>query len=225
MDGHDDRLASMAVEGVRAGMVVGLGTGRAAARAIKALARRVRTEGMKIRTVSTSRGSEELALALGLFVEGFGSVDRVDYLFDGADEVDPRLRMIKGGGGAMTREKIVAREAKRRVYLVDESKLVARLGEKRPVPIEVVEFAAEAVIRRLGHLGMRGVIRCEGERIVRTDNGNVIVDAAMDASHEPEQIADALDRISGVVEHGLFLSEADEVLVERAGGVVERRER
>ncbi len=215
----------MAVADVRSGMVVGLGTGRAAARAIRALAARVEQEGLEIRSVSTSRGSEDLALKLGLFVVGFGGVERVDYLFDGADEVDPRLRMIKGGGAAMTREKIVARESSRRVYLVDESKLVSRLGERRPLPIEVIEFASEAVIRRLAHLGLTGVVREEAGRVVRTDNGNVVIDAALDASVEPERLADSLDRISGVVEHGLFLSEADVVLVERCDGTIEKRER
>jgi ribose 5-phosphate isomerase A len=220
-----DRLAAMAVADVRTGMVVGLGTGRAAARAIRALAARVSAEGLRLSTVSTSRGSEELALALGLVVVSFGTVERVDYLFDGADEVDPRLRMIKGGGGAMTREKIVAREATTRVYLVDASKLVPRLGATRPLPIEVVEFAVEAVVRRLGHLGLRSVVRTEGERVARTDNGNVIVDATLGEDVEPERLADALDRISGVVEHGLFLSEADAVLVERRDGTIDRLER
>jgi ribose 5-phosphate isomerase A len=220
-----DQLAAMAVRDVRSGMVVGMGTGRAAGRAIHALAARVKAERLEIRTVSTSRGSEELATALGITVESFSKVDRVDYLFDGADEVDPRLRMIKGGGGAMTREKIVAREAVRRVYLVDESKLVSRLGEKRPLPIEVLEFAVEAVARRLEHLGLRAQTRQEVGRDVRTDNGNLIIDAALPKSAEPEALADALDRISGVVEHGLFLSEADEVLIERIDATIERRER
>ena len=220
-----DRLAEMAVSGVTTGMVVGLGTGRAAARAIKALAARVKAEELEIRTVSTSRGSEELALALGLFVESFRDVDRVDYLFDGADEVDPRLRMIKGGGGAMTREKIVAREAARRVYMVDESKLVSRLGETRALPIEVVDFAVEAVLRRMDRLGLRGAVRMEGERPMHTDNGNQVVDATMVGVEDPERLAESLDRISGIVEHGLFLSEADEVLIEHVDGSIERRER
>jgi ribose 5-phosphate isomerase A len=133
--------------------------------------------------------------------------------------------MIKGGGGAMTREKIVARESKRRVYIVDERKLVSRLGETRPLPIEVVEFALEAVVRRLTHLGLSCVVRSEGDRPMRTDNGNLIVDATMGSSEDPERLAESLDRISGVVEHGLFLSEADEVLVEHADGSVDRRER
>jgi len=215
----------MAVRDIRSGMIVGMGTGRAAGRAIHALAARVKAEHLEIRAVSTSRGSEELATALGITVVGFGSVDRVDVLFDGADEVDPRLRMIKGGGGAMTREKIVAREAARRVYLVDESKLVTRLGEKRPLPIEVIEFALEAVGRRLNHLGLRGQTRQEAGRPVRTDNGNLIIDAMLPKSIEPDALADALDRISGVVDHGLFLSEADEVLIDRVDGTIERRER
>lgn len=215
----------MAVREIRAGMVVGLGTGRTATRAIRALADRVKSERLQIRAVSTSRGSEELAIALGIPMESFGKVDRVDYLFDGADEVDPRVRMIKGGGGAMTREKIVARESARRVYLVDETKLVSRLGEKRPLPIEVLEFAVEAVVRRLAHLGLRGEIRQEAGRLARTDNGNNIIDAALPKTVEPDALAEALDRISGVVDHGLFLSEADEVLIERVDGTIERRER
>ncbi|MFG0252949.1 MAG: ribose-5-phosphate isomerase A, partial [Phycisphaerales bacterium JB038] len=119
----EDPLAKAAIAEIESGMMVGLGTGRAASRCIRALAAR----GLDVKCVATSVRSAELAASLGLRVEPFEGVRHVDFLFDGADEVDPNLAMIKGAGGAMTREKMVARAAKRRVYVVDASKLVTRL--------------------------------------------------------------------------------------------------
>jgi ribose 5-phosphate isomerase A len=124
-----DALASAAVQDVRDDMTVGLGTGRAATRAIHALARRATEERLKLHCVATSRASEELARALGLLIRDMQAVERVDYLSDGADEVDESLRMLKGRGGAMTREKIVAQASARRVYLIQSRKRVGHLGE------------------------------------------------------------------------------------------------
>src|SRR5512142_2387011 len=139
-----DALAAAAVEDVRAGMTVGLGTGRAATRAIEALARRVSGEGLDLLCVATSRASDELGRRLGLRMQAMEGIERIDYLFDGADEVDPAMRMIKGRGGAMTREKIAARAAARRVYLVQSTKLVGRLGEAAPLSIEVLRYGLAA---------------------------------------------------------------------------------
>ena len=215
-----DALAAAAVEEIRSGMTVGLGTGRAATRAIEALASRVSAEGMSILCVATSRASDELGRRLGLRVQAMEGVERIDYLFDGADEVDPAMRMIKGRGGAMTREKIVARAAARRVYLVQSAKLVERLGEAAPLPVEVLRFGLAATRRALRALGLDGPLRADG---YETDDGNPVVDAPLPAGVDLAQLAAALDGTPGVLGHGLFLTEAQVVLIEDPEGRVSRR--
>lgn len=211
----DDPLAHAAVAPVTHGMVVGLGTGRAAARAIEALAFRATRDGLVIHCVSTSEASAKLAASLGLRVLPMDDVARVDYLFDGADEVDASLRMIKGRGGAMTREKIVARAATRRVYLVQRDKVVSRLGEKASLPIEVLPFGIAATRAALESVGLAGPIRRAANDLdYRTDNGNPVIDAPLAADTDLESLRAALDAIPGVVGHGLFLTEADEVIIE-----------
>lgn len=224
---EQDRLAWMAAEPVRAGMLVGLGTGRAASRAIRALAARVAAEKLEVRCVATSEASATLGRSLGLRVLEFDDAARIDYLFDGADEVDPGLRMIKGRGGAMTREKIVAQSAEFRVYLVDESKLVSRLGQQCALPVEVLAFGLGATRARLAALGLVGGVRLnERGQTYRTDAENPVLDVAVPAGADVGALSGAIDSIPGVVGHGLFLSEADEVLVEDRGtGRVTRRTR
>lgn len=224
-----DALADRAVAGVRSGMLVGLGTGRAAVRGVHALARRVQAEKLTITCVATSKATHELGLQLGLKVVDFGGVERVDFLFDGADEVDPKLRMLKGGGGAMTRERIVAASAAVRVNIIDEPKLVARLGSKMPLPIEVIPLALTSLRVRLRAMGLEGPVRASksGSGDYLTDNGNLIIDAAIPARWSEgdaiEELAARLDRETGVVDHGLFIAEAQTVLIEGAKGVEERR--
>jgi ribose 5-phosphate isomerase A len=224
---EEDPLAAAAIEEIRAGMCVGLGTGRTAARAIHALAGRVHAERLAVTCVATSRASEEIARGLGLRVEAMDGIERVDYLFDGADEVDPAMRLLKGRGGAMTRERIVARAAARRVYLVDETKQVARLGESARLPIEVLRFGLAAAVRALRELGLDATPRqVAGDGAERTtDDGNPILDATLEEGADLEALSAALDGIPGVVGHGLFLTEADVLLVETADGRVQRRSR
>ncbi len=218
-----DPLAHAAVAPVRAGMLVGLGTGRAASRAIHALAARAEAERLSLTCVSTSEASAALARSLGLTVLDFARVDRVDYLFDGADEVDGRLRMLKGRGGAMTREKVVARAAARRVYLIDDSKRVGRLGERFPLPIEVIPFALASVERACRELGLEPDLRLTDTGApYETDNACRVLDAPIPAGADPERLGDALDATPGVLDHGLFLIEADEILVEDGAGAVTR---
>lgn len=218
-----DALATAAVEGIRSGMTVGLGTGRAATRGIEALARRASAEQLDILCVATSRASDELGRRLGLRVKAMEGVEAIDYLFDGADEVDPVVRMIKGRGGAMTREKIVAHSAAHRVYLVQKSKLVKRLGEGAPLPVELMRFGLASTRRALRKLGLDGPLRSkEGGGDYETDNGNPVIDAPLPQSLNPTALALALDETPGVVGHGLFLSEADVVLVEDEQGHVSR---
>ncbi len=220
----DDPLALAAIEPVQHGMLVGLGTGRAAARAIETLAFRARRDGLVLHCVATSEASARLAASLGLRVLPMDDVPRVDYLFDGADEVDASLRMIKGRGGAMTREKIVARAAARRAYLIQRDKLVARLGHTARLPIEALSFGPAATRAALDALGLRGDWRQNPQgNEYRTDNGNPVLDAIMPADIELEGLRAAIDAVPGVVGHGLFLAEADEVFVEeRERGPIER---
>jgi len=223
---HNDALAVVAVKEIRAGMMVGMGTGRAATRAIHALAHRVATEKLDIQCVATSRASDELGRSLGLHVRSMNEVESVDYLFDGADEVDASLRMIKGGGGALTREKIVAHASAQRVYLVQSAKLVAHLGVKFPLPIEVMDFGMAAARRHLRALGLDGPLRHTAEgTLYETDNGNRIIDAPLSAASDVVALGAALDGIPGVIGHGLFLVEADILLIEDEAGSVSQRKR
>jgi ribose 5-phosphate isomerase A len=226
---NEDELALAAVSGIHSGMTVGLGTGRAATRAIEALAERVASESLQLRCVATSEASAKLAREHGLNVQAMDAVACVDYLMDGADEVDPALRMIKGRGGAMTREKIVAQAATQRVYLVQSTKLVARLGEHAPLPIEVLRFGLAATRRALATWGLEGPLRAwETKAEVReyqTDNGNPVIDAVLPLGLDLSLLAARLDAIPGVVGHGLFLTEADIVLIEDEVGAVSRRVR
>jgi len=221
-----DALAVAAVAEIRSGMTVGLGTGRAATRGIRALAERAAADRLDIRCVATSAASAELAGQLGLRVDPMEGVEAVDYLFDGADEVDPQLRMIKGRGGAMTREKIVAQASGRRVYLVQAAKLVRRLGEQAPLPIEVLRFGLASTRRALRDLGLEGPLRLTSSGAeYQTDNGNPVIDAPLPAKVDVERLALALDGLSGVVGHGLFLDEADLVLSEDETGAVTQHRR
>ncbi|MFG0285393.1 MAG: ribose-5-phosphate isomerase RpiA [Phycisphaerales bacterium JB039] len=217
-----DALAIAAIAEIRSGMTVGMGTGRTAKRGIRALAERYHREKLDIRCVSTSEGSEALGRELGLPVCDFATVESLDYMFDGADEIDAQLRMLKGSGGAMTRERMIAWAARRRIYMVDRSKMVDRLGANNPLPIAVMAFGLASIRAELRDMGLAGVCRrtLDGHLFL-TDNGNLIVDA-MIGDVDLEELADALNAIPGVIDHGLFLTEADEVLVDAGNGQVDR---
>jgi len=166
-----DALADAAIAEIETGMMVGLGTGRAATRGIKALAERVKAEGLDIKCVATSEASEALAKQLDLDVVDFALIEHVDFLFDGADEVDRDLNILKGGGGAMTRERMIAWTAAKRVYMVDASKVVDRLGQNKPLSIAVMAFGMTSIRGALRELGLNGVCRrtIDGELFI-TDN-------------------------------------------------------
>lgn len=229
-----DQLAQAAVETITHRMVVGLGTGRAATRAIRALADRIERGGLShIRAVATSNSSARLAKELGIEVLEMRDTISVDLLFDGADEFDDQMRMIKGGGGAMTREKIVAFAARRRIYLVQSAKHADRLGDSFRVPVEVLEFALGVLTARFEWLGLDPMLRLDEQGApVRTDSGNLIVDLRMPPDPEreadnrnamnPEMFRAALNSMPGIVEHGLFLEEADEIIVEDESGNLTR---
>jgi len=222
----EDALAAAAVKDIVTGMRVGLGTGRAATRAIRALADRASAERLDLQCVATSQASEDLARTLGLRVGSLREIERLDYLFDGADEVDASLRMIKGRGGAMTREKIVAHASARCVYLIQSNKLVRRLGEAAPLPIEPMAFAIAAIRHELNSLGLAGPLRSKTDGTpYETDNGNPVIDAALPENADLARLGATLDGMPGVIGHGLFLTEADLVLIEDDRGRVSRRTR
>lgn len=221
-----DQLATAAVSEVEDQMVVGLGTGRAASRAIRALAQRVREEELRVRCAPTSAASEALARELGLEVVPASETGSIDLLFDGVDELDPDLAMLKGRGGAMTREKILAHAADRRIYLLQRSKLVTRLGETGPVPVEALEPYGSVVEGLLRDSGIAGVWRkaATGEAF-RTDNGNRVLDITFPQDAELAEFVRLIEATPGVVGHGIFAFEADRVLIEDEDGTLEIRDR
>lgn len=218
-----DALADAAIADVQSGMVVGLGTGRTASRGILALHNRVRDEGLDVTVVATSHATETQARALGLKLLDFSGIEQLDFLFDGADEIDPDLRMIKGRGGALVRERVVARAAAKCVYMVGEEKLVTRLGERVTLPVAVHYFGMASIRKHLIDMGFNGVVRrtLGGDHFL-TDQGNLIIDISLPAGTDPAEVAAQLDSVPGVVDHGLFLTEADEVVVEMKDGRIER---
>ena len=212
----DKRLAAVAaVKEVCDDMLVGLGTGSTAAHAIAALADRR----LAIEAVATSRASADLARSLGIKVRDFAEVTRIDLAIDGADAIDADLRAVKGAGGAMLREKIVAASADRMIVIADDSKQVERLGGTK-LPVEILPFGRAFVTVRLSALFQRLVERAD----YRTDNGNIVIDGHGWDDADPAALADALMAIPGVVGHGLFLNEIDAAYI-AGNGIVTRLER
>ncbi len=207
---------------ITSGMIVGLGTGRTASRAILALADRVREEHLDVKCVSTSHVTDTLARAHQLTLVDFTLMERVDYMFDGADEVDEQMRMLKGQHGAIVRQRIMARAADKRVYLVDEPKVVARLGQRAALSIAVLPWALASIRADLRNIGLNGVVRrtLDGG-LFFTDNASLILDV-MVGDLNVEQLAEELDHVPGVIDHGIYLDEADEILVGQGDGHVRR---
>jgi ribose 5-phosphate isomerase A len=215
------QAAERAVESVRSGMVVGLGTGSTAVYAVRrigallAAGQLARIVGIPTAEV-TAREAERCGVPLG----SLDDYPVVDITIDGADEIDPALNLIKGLGGALLREKIVAAASRRLVIVADESKRVARLATRAPVPVEVVPFARRPVGDYLASLGARVVERQRDGRPFVTDEGNVILDCHFAGLSDPQEMARLIRAQPGVVEHGLFLGMAAEAIVAGAGGIV-----
>ena len=201
---------------VEDGMSVGLGTGRAAEGFVRALAGRVR-EGLTLLAVPTSEATRKLAESLGIPLTTLEAAGQLDLTVDGADEVDPRLDLIKGLGGALVREKIVAASSERFVILVGEEKLVERLGVRTPLPVEVVPFGLTLCRRRLAALGCQPALRPakSGPGNFVSDNGNAIFDCKFPAIDDGRRLESAIIEIPGVVGTGLFLGMAERVLVQQ----------
>lgn len=218
-----DQLALRAVEPVTSGMLVGLGAGRTAARGIKALADKVARDGLKVKCVAASERSDREARELGLNVVDFGVIEEVDYLIDGADEIDRAMRVMKGSRGAMTRERILCWASKHTCFLVNSDKIAEpQIGTKSPLPVAVMAYGLASTRKALRHIGLNGVLRrdLDGKMFI-TDNGNLVLDATLSGDEDLLDLCDELNSIPGVIDHGLFLDEADEILIEHADGSVE----
>jgi ribose 5-phosphate isomerase A len=215
-------VAARALDLIPDGGVIGLGTGRAATAFIHALGERVRA-GLRVRGLPTSQASADLAGRLGIPLTTFDEVDAIDVDVDGADEVDPHCDLIKGYGGALVREKIVAAASRRLVILAGEEKLVPALGSRGILPVEVVPFGLALCRRRLAALGWTPEPRTHDGKLFVTDNGNHILDCRIPPLARPAEVEQAVRAIPGVVGTGLFLGMADTVLVQKGDAVEVRR--
>ena len=227
----EDRLANLqekeaaarsSLQFIRDGQVVGLGSGSTATCFIQLLGEEVR-KGLRIRGIPTSIRSKELAESLKIPLTTLDECQEIAVTVDGADEIDPQLRLIKGGGGAALREKIVASATRQLVIVADATKQVKRLG-KFPLPVEVIRFAQALVRKRISALGARVELRTlpDGNPYV-TDENNHILDCHFGEIEDPDALAQTLSGMPGVVEHGLFIGMASVALVARGSEVIELR--
>ncbi|AGB04384.1 ribose 5-phosphate isomerase [Aciduliprofundum sp. MAR08-339] len=205
------RAGEYAAKYIKDGQVVGLGTGSTVKYTILELGRMVK-EGIDIIGIPTSKATGQLAESVGIKLGSIDEYPEIDITVDGADEVDPNLNLIKGGGGALLREKIVAHASKYEVIVVDESKVKKVLGEF-PLPIEIVRFGYRRTMNVLSSLGCGPSLRMQDKTPFITDNGNYIVDCKFNRIENPKILEEKIDKIPGVVEIGLFIDMANEVVV------------
>lgn len=212
--------ARRSLEYVRYGYVVGLGTGSTASYAIRFLGEMFRA-GLKIRAIPTSVTSRDLAISAGIPLTTFEDCSEIDVTIDGADEISPALELIKGGGGALLREKIVAFASRKIVIIADSTKQVTGLG-KSPLPVEVIPFAEVLLSERIARLGASVTLRKDPSgRPLITEEGHHILDCSFGRIPDPERLANDLNSMPGVVEHGLFLDFADVALIGKGSEVLE----
>jgi ribose 5-phosphate isomerase A len=223
-DLEKEAAARASLQFIKDGQVVGLGTGSTAAYFIQLLAQEVK-KGLRIRGIPTSLRSQELALSLGIPLTTLDECQEIAVTVDGADEVDPQLRLIKGGGGAMLREKIVASATKQLVIVADDSKRVPVLG-KFPLPVEVIRFAQALVAKRIASLGADVQLRrsADGKPYV-TDENNHILDCKFGQIADADELARQLSEMPGIVEHGLFIGMASVALFAKGSEIEELRRR
>jgi len=220
LDQEKQAAARAAAELVESGSIVGLGSGSTATYAIRFLGQRVR-EGLKIVGIPTSQKTKQLAEQLGIPLSTLDEHPQIDIDIDGADEIDPQLNLIKGGGGALLREKIIASASRRFVVVGDSSKQVAHLG-KFPLPVEVIPFAQSLISKRIAGLGAQVSLRGAGNPYV-TDEGHHILDCTFGEITDPAALAEKLRAIPGVVEHGLFIGMAEMALIGKDTQVIQLR--
>ena len=219
-DQEKEAAARASLRFVKDGHVVGLGTGSTAAYFIKLLGEQVMS-GLRIRGIPTSVRSRELAISLGIPLITLDDCQEIDVTVDGADEADPQLRLIKGGGGALLREKIVASATRQMVVVADATKQVQRLG-KFPLPVEVIRFAQALVAKRIAALGAEVQLRRDpAGNAYLTDEANHILDCRFGEMSDPDALARQLSEMPGVVEHGLFIGMASVALFARGSEIVE----
>jgi len=217
-----EAAARAAVELVQAGEIVGLGSGSTATHFVRFLAERVR-QGLKVMGIPTSQATQELAEQLGIPLTALEAHPQIDIDIDGADEFDPQLNLIKGGGGAFLREKVIASVSKRFVVIADSAKQVKHLG-KFPLPVEVIAFAQSLIAPKIRSFGAEVVLRRHADgRAYVTDEGHHILDCTFGTIEDPPALAANIRKIPGVVEHGLFIGMAEMALVGRNGNVIELR--
>jgi ribose 5-phosphate isomerase A len=220
-DDLKQQAAARGVEMIESGMVVGLGSGSTAKFAVQQIAARIRSGELEnIVGIPSSTRTESLARDLKIPLVSFEQKQQIDVTIDGADEVDPDLNLIKGGGGALLREKVVAQASRRNIIIVDDSKISPRLGTNWAVPIEVIDFARQVEENFLKSLGASVIIRrgADGSSF-RTDQNNLILDADFGQITDLEKLAVRLEGRAGVVEHGLFLGLASDVIVAAEDGI------
>lgn len=214
------QAAAAAVDRLESGMVVGLGTGSTARFALERLSELIRSGRLEgIVGIPSSLQTEQAARELGIPLTGLEAHPRIDITIDGADEVDPDLNLIKGGGGALLREKVLAQASRCNIIIVDESKLSDRLGTRWALPVEVVPFARAVEEQFLKSLGATVALRTRNGRTVATDQGNLLLDARFGPMGEPVRLAGLLSGRAGIVEHGLFVGLAHELFVAGADGI------
>jgi len=213
--------ANRAVEFVESGMVVGLGTGSTAAFAVERIGERLRSGDLKdIVGIPSSVRTEEQARRLNIPLAGFEAHTEIEVTIDGADEVDPDFNLIKGGGGALLREKVLAQATRRNIIIVDESKVVPQLGTGWALPVEVIPFAKTTAARYLESLGAKVRLRlAQDQTVFLTDQNNIILDADFGPMADPGYLAARLNERAGIVEHGLFLGLTADVIVAGKDGV------
>lgn len=221
-DHEKEAAARASLRFVQDGNIVGLGTGSTAAHAVRLLGDRVRS-GLKIRGIPTSTGTQDLALAAGIPLTTLDEFQQLDVTIDGTDEFDPQLNLIKGGGGALLREKVIASASKQLVIIADFSKQVATLG-KFPLPVEVIPFAQALIAKKISALGARVQRRqsADGKPYI-TDEGHHILDCHFGQISDPPALARILEAMPGIVEHGLFIGMASIVLIAKGDQIEEFR--
>lgn len=217
MEALKERVGRYAAKFVEDGMIVGLGTGSTAYYFVDEVGKRVQN-GLNIVGVTTSKQTEEQAKTLGIPLKSVDEVAYIDVTVDGADEVDGRLNGIKGGGGALLFEKIVAKQSKKVIWVADESKMVETLGAF-PLPVEVVKYGSQHVMRYFEEKGYAPVLRHRNGDVFVSDDGNYIVDLHIKAIHDVDALAVELDSLTGVVEHGLFVNMTDSVIIGTQTGI------
>ncbi len=210
-----------AAEYVEDGMVVGLGTGSTAKHAVEKIGERIRKEGLDIVAIPTSENTKLLAEDFKIPLTTLDEVKKIDITIDGADEVDDEKNLIKGGGGALLREKMVAFESDYEIIIVDPSKMVEKLGVEFDLPVEIIPHWKSSTIRRIEMFGCTSNIRMHKNSIFKTDNHNYIVDCSFDGIDDPEGLSKQLNNIPGVVENGLFIDLADKIIIGKKEGFEE----